>query len=200
MLKKLGLGLLALVTTAAIAIAAGAFNGYPIVGDTTGTTTCLSFGNGGVCNQYSPAGPASIPSGALIPADTGSANQPFTVNIPFTSLTGAGNLTINSTTGTGQAIVVAAGVSSYLYTGAGIATFATFTFPASPTQNQSLCLYNAGTGILTLTSLVATGKTLVGTTPTSIPVAVANGAQATVTNAGICYIYDNPTLSWYRIQ
>src|SRR6266540_4316512 len=117
MLKKLGLGLFALAACAGIAFAAGNFNGYPIVGDTTGATVCLSYGNGGVCNQYSPAGPASIPSGSLVPADTGSASQPFTVNIPFTSL-GAGNLTINSTTGT-QTPAVAAGVSNYIYTGAG---------------------------------------------------------------------------------
>lgn len=68
----------------AAAIGAGAFNGYPIVGD-NGATTCLSFGNGGVCNQFSPVGPNSITGEELIPADTG-LNNPATVNIPVSLL------------------------------------------------------------------------------------------------------------------
>lgn len=82
-LKEYGLAVAALAVTAGIALAGGAFNGYPIVGD-PGNDICLSTGNNGVCNQFSPAGPTSIPSGAVIPADTGlpGGQNPQTVNIP----------------------------------------------------------------------------------------------------------------------
>jgi hypothetical protein len=81
--KKLLLASLALASSVGAALAGGAFNGYPIVGD-PGNTTCLSYGNNGVCNQYSPAGPSGIPNGAVIPADTGnpSGQNPQTVLIP----------------------------------------------------------------------------------------------------------------------
>lgn len=82
MRKKLILGL-ALASFASAALAGGAFNGFPIVGD-PGNDICLSFGNNGVCNQFSPAGPTSVPSGAIVPADTGnpSGQNPQTVLIP----------------------------------------------------------------------------------------------------------------------
>jgi len=200
MLKKIGFGILALALSANVSFAQSVFSQFPTIG-VPDSTECLSYGNNSVCNQYRPAGPTTLTGNETVPANTNlsGGGQPQSVLIDVNTL-GAGAITFNSTTGTGQNPVVTNGVSNYFYTGAGTATFATFTFPSAPSQGQRLCLYNAGTGILTLTSLVATGKTLVGTTPTSIPVAVASGAQATVTNAGICYLYDNPTLSWYRFQ
>lgn len=87
MYKKLALGSVALIATVGIALAGGAFNGYPIVGD-PGNTTCLSLGNGGVCNQFSPAGPTGVTGNELIPADTGNLNgaNPQTVDIPVSLL------------------------------------------------------------------------------------------------------------------
>lgn len=198
MLKKLGLGLVGLIATAGIAAyAAGAFSGFPIVGDTTGATVCLSYGNNSVCNQYSPAGPATIPSGALIPADTGSTNQPTTVLIPYTSL-GAGNTTVNTTTGA-QSPVVAAGVSTYVYAGAGVATFTTFTLPPSPTNNQQICIANATANVVTLSSIVVSAtpasQLIVGVTPTSLPAQVVAGTAL----ATVCYLYNQPNLTWYRV-
>lgn len=83
MLKKLGLSILAVGLTAGLALAGGAFNGFPIVGD-PGNTTCLSFGNNGVCNQFSPAGPNGLTGEELVPADTGNLNgqNPQTILIP----------------------------------------------------------------------------------------------------------------------
>lgn len=201
MLKKLGLSVLALFASVGIAIAAGAFDGFPVVGDTTGQTTCLSYGNNNVCNQWSPAGPANIPAGSQIPADTQSNGQPFTVKIPFTSL-GGGNIAVNTTTGVGQNPVVAAGVSNHIYAGAGTATYATFTLPATPTQNQSFCLVNAGSGVLTLTSIVVgtVGQQIVGVAPTSLPVMTAVGTAGTVTLGTNCWIYNQPNVTWYRVQ
>jgi hypothetical protein len=68
-------------------------------------------------------------------------------------------------------------------------------------QNQQFCLVNAGSGILTTTAIVVgtTGQLIVGgAAPSSIPVQVASGAQTTVTNAKVCYIYNVSNTSWYR--
>lgn len=209
MIKKLGLGILGLSLTAAIAMADGAFQGYPLVGDTAGTT-CLSFGNNGVCNQFRPAGPAALTGNEQIPADSGSSNQPFTVLIPSNLFgNGYGGATVFSTTGTTAAVVVADGVSNFIYTGAGTATFTSFKLAANPINNQVNCLVNAGSGVLTLTAVAASANsfsntpTIVGVTPTSIPVMTAVGTAGTVTLGSNCWLYQagaNNNGIWYRVQ
>src|SRR5579859_5886132 len=94
-LKKLSLATAALAASIGVALAGGAFNGFPIVGD-PGNDVCLSFGNNGVCNQFSPAGPATITGNENIPADTGlaSGQNPQTVLIP-SALLGSYNARIN---------------------------------------------------------------------------------------------------------
>ena len=93
MKNKLILASMALAASITAALAGGAFNGYPIVGD-PGNDVCLSFGNNGVCNQYSPAGPSALPSGGvMIPADTGlsQGQNPQTVLVPSSILGSATN-------------------------------------------------------------------------------------------------------------
>jgi hypothetical protein len=210
MFKKFLYGTAALIATCAIAWALGPFSSYPVVGDTAGTT-CLSFGNNAVCNQFRPAGPAVLTGNEIIPADTQLSSQnPVTVAIPTNLLgNGYGNTTIFSTTGTTAAVVVADGVSNFVYTGAGTATFTSFKLSANPINNQKACVINAGTGIITVSAVAASANsfgntpTIVGVTPTSIPVAVASGAQATVTNAGTCWLYQAGASNngiWYRVQ
>jgi hypothetical protein len=113
--KKIVLGTAALIATVGIAMAGGAFNGYPIVGD-PGNTVCLSFGNGGVCNQFSPAGPTSIPSGATVPADSGlpGSQAPQTINIPVGMLGNAVNRLIGGdfTTNPNQRLSTTKGIAS----------------------------------------------------------------------------------------
>jgi hypothetical protein len=113
--KKIVLGTAALIASVGIAIAGGAFNGYPIVGD-PGNTVCLSFGNGGVCNQYSPAGPTSIPGGAVIPADSGlpGGQQPQTILIPAGMLGNSVNRLIGGdfTTNPNQRLSTTKGIAS----------------------------------------------------------------------------------------
>ena len=205
MLKKLGLTLSALIASVAIAIAAGAFQGFPLVGDTAGTT-CLSYGNNAVCNQFRPAGPAALTGSEQIPADTGSTGQPFTVLIPTSLMAnGYGGATIATTTGTTAAIVVADGISNYVYAGAGTATYTSWKLPANPIDNQKVCLTNAGSGVLTLTGVTAsvnragTTPTIVGVTPTSIPVATAVGTAGTVTLSSNCWLYTATSAVWYRV-
>lgn len=208
MLKKLGLGILGLSFTAAIAIAAGAFQGYPLVGDTAGTT-CLQFGNNGVCNQFRPVGPATLTGNEQIPADSGGTTQPFTVLIPSNLFgNGYGGSTIFSTTGTTAAVVVADGISNFVYTGAGTATFTSFKLAANPINNQMNCLVNSGSGVLTLTAVAASANsfgntpTVVGVTPTSIPVMTAVGTAGTVTLGSNCWLYQAGASNngiWYRV-
>lgn len=206
MLKKLGLAIFALTAISGLAFANGYWQDFPGLG-TTANSVCTSYGNNGVCNQYKQAGPTYLTGNEQFPADTYSTNQgQQTITIP-TSYFGAGYglHTLNSTTGTGQNPVVADGVSEYIYTGAGTATFATLTFPPNPMRNQHFCIVNAGTGVLTLTSLVAgtntagVTPTFVGTTPTSIPVMTAVGTAGTVTLGRNCWAYSVANAIWYRV-
>ncbi len=109
--KKLLLGL-AVLAIPTIALGAGAFNGWPIVGD-PGNTTCLSFGNGGVCNQYSPQGPTGLTGAELIPADTGG-NNPATILIPSGMLGNSVNRIIGGdmTTNPAQRLSTTKGIAS----------------------------------------------------------------------------------------
>jgi len=214
MLKKLGLSVFALIAASGIAIAGGAFMNFPGVG-VTANTNCTSYGNNGVCNQYQPAGPTFLQGTETFPADTNYVNpqgatvQPYTVTIP-TNLFGGGygNTTVASTTGTTAAVVAADGVGTYIYTGAGTATYTSFKFPANPFTNQKFCLVNAGTGVLTLTAVAASANTfgntptVVGVTPTSVPVQTAVGTAGTVTLATNCWSYvagASNTGIWYRV-
>lgn len=92
-MKRIALGLAALVAVVGIAFGAGQFPGYPIVG---GASYCGGFSTGPtgqVCTVTVPAGPPSITGSELIPADTGLANgqQPQTVTIPLPLLGGFNN-------------------------------------------------------------------------------------------------------------
>lgn len=113
--KKLVLGLAVLIGSSVIAIAGGAFNGFPIVGD-PGNTTCLSLGNNGVCNQFSPAGPTGLTGEELIPADTGLLNgqNPQTVLIPSGLLGSSQNRLIGGdmTTNLAQRLSTTKGIAS----------------------------------------------------------------------------------------
>jgi len=188
-----------------------AFPNYPTVG-VPANTQCLSYGNNGVCNQYRPAGPNTLTGNETIPADTNTANgqNPQTVLVTSSLFAGGyGNATIASTTGTTAAVQAADGVGTYVYTGAGTATYTSFKLPANPIQNQKFCLANAGSGVLTLTAVAAAANsygntpTVTGVTPTSLPVMTAFGTAGTVTLGSNCWLYQtaaNNTGVWYRVQ
>ena len=112
MLKKIGLSVLAVGLTTSLALGAGYFSGLPIVGD-PGGTTCLSYGNNGVCNQYSPAGPSGLTGEELVPADTGT-NNPATILIPSGLLGSSTNRLIGGdmTTNLAQRLSTAKGVTA----------------------------------------------------------------------------------------
>lgn len=190
---------------------AQAFPNYPTVG-VPADTQCLSYGNYGRCTQYRPAGPNTLTGNETIPADTNAPNgqNPQTVRIPANLFAGGfGNATVSSTTGTTASVEVADGVGTFIYTGAGTATYTSFKLPANPIHNQKLCLANAGSGVLTLTAVAAgtniygNTPTIVGVTPTSVPVMTAVGTAGTVTLGNNCWLYQtapNNTGIWYRVQ
>lgn len=215
MIKKISLSVALFLSAIGLALAGGAYQGLPLVGG-NGQSNCLSYGNNGVCNQYQPAGPSTLTGNETFPADTniqgGGSNGAGanTVSVPVSLFGGGyGNTTIYSTTGTTAAVTVADGVSDFIYTGAGTATFTSFSLNANPMNNQKTCLTNAGTGVLTLTAVSASANsygntpTIVGVTPTSIPVMTAVGTAGTVTLGSNCWTYvggANNTGIWYRIQ
>lgn len=190
---------------------AQAFPNYPTVG-IGADTQCLSYGNNGRCTQYRPAGPNTLTGNETLPADTNLSNgqNPQTVLITSSLFAGGyGNATVSSTTGTTAAVQAADGIGTYVYTGAGTATYTSFKLPANPIQNQKFCLANAGSGVLTLTAVAAgtnvygNTPTITGVTPTSIPVMTAVGTAGTVTLGTNCWLYQtaaNNTGIWYRIQ
>lgn len=188
-----------------------AFPNYPTVG-VPANTQCLSYGNNGVCNQYRPAGPSVLTGNETVPADTNlsNGNQPQTVRVPMNLLAGGyGDTTVATTTGTTAAVQAADGIATYVYAGAGTATYTSFKLPANPIDNQKFCLVNSGSGILTLTAVTAAANsygntpTVTGVTPTSLPVMTAVGTAGTVTLGSNCWLYQaaaNNTGVWYRVQ
>lgn len=85
--RKLGFAAILSLGAISAAIAAGAYSQFPIVG-VPADTDCQSYGNGGVCNQYRPAGPNYLTGNEIIPADTQLPNgaNPQTVDIPVSML------------------------------------------------------------------------------------------------------------------
>jgi hypothetical protein len=219
----LAVGVLAASTVAVLA--AGNYSTYPIVG---GASFCVSTvgvngqagntgqgggaagTNGAYCAQTVPAGPPALTGTELVPMDTGYANgaPPQTVVIPSTLLAnGYGGTTVSTTTGTTAAVQAADGISNFIYAGAGTATYTSFKLPPNPMNNQTFCLADAGSGILTLTAVAAgtnsfgNTPTVTGVTPTSIPVMTAVGTAGTVTLGKNCWLYQagaNNTGVWYR--
>jgi len=202
------------------AFAGSQWGNFPQLGNTQNTnnppgpgysTTCESFGNNGVCNQFQPFGPTYLQGMETFPVDSNYPNQqPNSFTIPMNLMAnGFGGTTIFPTTGTTALVQAADSISNLIYSGAGVATFTSFKLPPNPMSNQKFCLSNAGSGILTLTAVAAgvnsfgNTPTITGVTPTSIPVATAVGTAGTVTLASNCWIYQAGASNngiWYRVQ
>lgn len=218
----------ALVVATTAAFSAGNYSTYPILGGAsfcastvgasnvqagnTGQGPGAAGSNGTYCAQTVPAGPTTLTGSELIPMDTGLANgaPPQTVVISSQLMAnGFGGTTVATTTGTTAAVVVSDAISTYIYAGAGAATYTSFKLPPNPISNQMLCLANAGSGILTLTAVAASANsfgntpTITGTAPTSLPVATAVGTAGTATLGRDCWNYQagaSNTGVWYRVQ
>lgn len=186
MLKKFGLAFAGLLAATGIALAGGAFNGFPILGD-PGNTVCLSFGNNGVCNQFSPQGPTNLPGTAVFPADTNVQNaaaptNPATVNIPVV-MTGA--TAFDAAPLTGTSITMPNGIAKLLLDPAGtIAALTVVTSPATAlVDGQELQISTSQT----VTALTVTGGT--GTT-------IAATITTVTANAPVDLVYHAATAKW----
>lgn len=221
--KKLGFvgfAFIAALACSGLAIAAsGLYPEYPILGNTQNTnsppgpaysTTCTSFGNNGVCNQFQPFFPFPYLQGteSFLVDSNYSSNSPVDFAVPMSLMAnGFGGSTVFATTGTTALVQAADSISNLIYTGAGAATFTSFKLPPNPMNNQQFCLVNSSSGIITL-SAVAAGTntfgntpTITGVTPTSVPVMTAVGTAGTVTLGKNCWIYQagaSNTGIWYR--
>jgi hypothetical protein len=229
-----GCAVLAIMSTAVLA--AGNWGDYPQVGQPSFCFSTVSGaggfnaqGNtnnvnptgqgqatsGSLCAQTVPAGPPILTGLEIFPLDTGGAGgvypgttQPQTATIPSTLLAnGYGGTTVATTTGTTAAVQALDGISNYIYAGAGAATYTSFKLPPNPINNQTFCLSDAGSGILSLTAVAAgvnnfgNTPTITGTTPTSIPVMTAVGTAGTVTLGKNCWLFQaaaGNTGVWYR--
>jgi hypothetical protein len=225
-LKGAAVGCAALAIASTALYAAGNYSTYPIVGSASFCVSTIGVNgqagntgqgggaagtNGAYCAQTVPAGPTTLTGSELIPMDTGLANgaPPQTVTIPSTLLAnGFGGTTVATTTGTTAAVLASDAISNYIYAGTSTATYTSFKLPPNPISNQTFCLTNAGTGVLTLSAVAAAANsfgntpTVTGTTPTSVPVATAVGTAGTVTLSKNCWLYvagASNTGVWYRV-
>lgn len=227
--RSAAIAVAALVMSTAV-FAAGLYSTFPIItgasycastvsgtGSLSGVTGTGQGTTGSICGQTVPAGPTTLTGTEVIPMDLYTpgatppslGGQPSTAVLPAVLLgNGFGGTTVATTTGTTAAVVVADAVSNYIYAGAGAATYTSFKLPPNPISNQTLCLSDAGTGILTLTAVAASANsfgntpTITGTAPTSIPVATAVGTAGTVTLSKNCWLYvagASNTGVWYRV-
>ena len=196
MLKKLGLGIVALFSTVLIANAiSGNQLGLPVIG---GVSYCSSYGNNSVCRNTVAAGPAITGSETIV-ANTNATGGVQTGLIALPSI-GAGALTV-TTPVTGDTITATALTRQLIVTPAGTIAALGVTLPDAGDslyngQRFGLC----GTQIVTaLTMSAGTGNTF-GTTVTSQAMLVP-----VVTGAASCmeWTYSKTSSTagvWYRVQ
>lgn len=187
MLRKLGLGLAALVTSAAIGWSAGLFQGLPVVG---GASYCGTTVNA-VCTQTIPAGPTTLTGVEKVPADTqlSGGRSPQSVYVPTALLMNNGT---SLQTGVAITYTVADGISNVVLSHTTTIDSAAITAPANPIDGTRVRI--GATNTVTAFSFVAnTGQTLAVTTPTVL-------TASTTVPAGYEFIYVASTAKWYRLQ
>ena len=187
MIKKLVYGFVGLITTVAIAFAAGQFQGYPVVG---GAAFCGTTVNN-VCTQTIPAGPSALTGTEKVPADTqfSGGRSPQTVVVPSALLMNNGT---SLQTGATITYTVAAGITNVVLSHSTTITSASITAPASPIDGQRVKIAADNT-VTTFAFVANTGQTLAATTPTVL-------TASTTVPQGYEFVYVASTAKWYRMQ
>lgn len=194
MFKKLGLAFISVFVVSSLAYAAGAFNGFPIVGD-PGNDICLSYGNNSVCNVFSSAGPAGVPPLSTFPADTnvansGSALNPSTVNVPV-GLTGA--TVLDNAPLTTNSITVPTGTAKLVLNPAATIAALTVLLPApSTTINGNVYSLNDGQEFFIYSSQTVTALTVTPFSGTTLTPTITTVTAA----APVKLIYNKAALAW----
>lgn len=171
----------------AFALAAGLWQGFPIVG---GASYCGSTVNG-VCSQTIAAGPSIVTGNELVPADTGLPNgqQPQTVLL---SLAAINALPYQYTAPlTGTSVTVANNIGKLVIDPAGTIAALTVVMPSAPVDGQTLSISSSNT-VTALTLTPGSGQTI-AQTPTAITV-------STTAAYGYTFIYRAANTKWYRMQ
>lgn len=189
MLRKITIGIAALVCTCALAVSQQ-WLPFPILG---GASFCASSVNAS-CVQTIPAGPV-MTGLETIPADTNASQgqNPQTVKVPI-SLLGAGPYQY-SVPVTTNSITILPTTRQVLIEPAGTIAALTFVFPAATLLLDGQKLNICTTQIVTTLTTTAGSGTTVLNAPTALLVPVATGAAS-------CpgWIYRAANTSWYRIQ
>lgn len=214
--RSAAVAMAALLVTSVIAIAAGNYSTYPVLG---GASFCASTvsgaggfnaqGNsngvnptgqgqatsGSLCAQTVPAGPPALTGNELIPMDTvpGSGVNPQTVTMSSTWLH-AGYYAVIAT---GTTYTVAPGVQNVILNLA--ATTMAVTMPAAPYDNEVVTISNASSVVSTFSVTANTGQTLVqGAAPTNLAAQAAN--TAATAQSEVAYLYQASSAKWFRIH
>lgn len=190
MFKRLSIAALALFGFAGVAIASGAFFGYPLMG---GASYCASTVNA-ACVQTIPAGPTATTGNETIPADQhlSGGRSPETVNMSMRSLNAAPityNLCAAAACGT---VTIGDNAGGVLLAYSTTIDSATVNLPASPMDGQRVSIAADHT-VTSLTVAAGAGTTLSVTTPTVL-------TASTTVPQGYEYMYVLSTLKWYRIR
>lgn len=191
MLKRIGLGITALVACAGLAALAQTFApNLPTIG---GASYCSSTVNA-VCVNTVPAGPAMVGT-ETVPIDTnytsGGGPQSAKVSLPAI---GAGTLdyTVNAT---GETVTALYTTRQIITNPAGTIAALTLVTPASTNLVNGQRLGFCTTQIISTLTTTAGSGTTVANAPTAMLVPVTTGAGSCVE-----WIYRQANTTWYRVQ
>lgn len=193
MLKKLGLSLLAIISTVIVANAiSGNQLGFPVVG---GASYCSSYGNGGVCSNTVAAGPTISTGNETIIANTNLSGgaSPQTVLFPI-SILGSGPYQYNAPL-TGASLTLTAKQRRLILEPAGTIATLEVAFPTAATLSDNQLMGLCTTQIVTALTLTAGSGTTILNKPTALLVPVTTGAGSCVE-----WVYRQSNTSWYRVQ
>lgn len=183
-IRYLAIGAAALLASSLVAVAAGLFPGFPIVGGAAYCNTYSTGTSGQFCTNNTPAGPANLAGTAMIPADTGlsQGQTPQTVLIPA-GLTGA--TSVANAPLTGATIAVPKNTAKLMLKPAGTIATLTVTLPAAAdiADGQTFGIWTSAT----VTALTVTPGSGTIVTPTITTVTAA---------APIKLIYNQAALAW----
>jgi len=191
MIKRISLGLLALVAVVGIAFGAGLWANFPIVGGAS--YSCGSVN--GVSNCTVAAGPVRLTGSETIPADTNLASGQTPQTVLLTpAVLGAGPHQYSAPL-TGATVTMTGLQRRLMLEPAGTIAALTVVLPASTALVDNQLMGICTTQIVTSLTVTAGAGTSVLNAPTALLVPVATGAASCVE-----WVYRLTNTSWYRVQ
>jgi len=191
MIKRISLSLIAVFVVAGVALAAGLWANFPIVGGAS--YSCGSVN--AVSNCTVAAGPVRLTGNETIPADTNlsSGQTPQTVLLKPAVL-GAGPHQYAASLN-GDTVTLTGLQRRLIIEPAGTIAGLTVVFPAASTLVDNQLLGICTTQIITSLTLTAGSGTTILNGPTALLVPVTTGGASCVE-----WVYRLTNTSWYRVQ